>query len=325
MDAASRALAAHRAPASRVRPYDEPADALVLPDRVPVGRLLPAGGLRLRRRRAAAVPRARRARPQTMFERSARRGTATRCGWSSPAAATFAAFPAWYATMFSGFYIALLLVLVCLIVRVRLVRVADQERERRAGARPGAGRTRWGASARRSSGASALANLLHGVPLDSSRNFAGTFWDLFRPYTVFAGVVVVLLFAFHGATFLTLRTMGELCERLPAPPGGSRCRGARGDRRCSLDGGRRRRKQRQARAPAGRACGARRSSRSRSPRCSCICAAAACAFAMTASATVLLVATIFTGLYPRVLVSRRTSRQQPDGEPTRPPRTTRWR
>ena len=43
--------------------------------------------------------------------------------------ATFAAFPAWYATMFSGFYLALLLVLVLLIVRVRLVRVAREERE----------------------------------------------------------------------------------------------------------------------------------------------------------------------------------------------------
>ncbi|HSB38096.1 MAG TPA: cytochrome d ubiquinol oxidase subunit II, partial [Gaiellaceae bacterium] len=58
-----------------------------------------------------------------------------------------------------------------------------------------------------------LANLLHGVPLDSSGDFTGTFWDLFSPYTILAGLAVVALFAFHGATFLTLRTTGDFCER----------------------------------------------------------------------------------------------------------------
>ena len=59
----------------------------------------------------------------------------------------------------------------------------------------------------------ALANFLHGVPLDGQGDYAGDFLDLFSAYTVFAGLVVVLLFAFHGATFLTLRTSGDLCER----------------------------------------------------------------------------------------------------------------
>ena len=63
--------------------------------------------------------------------------------------ATFAAFPAWYATMFSGFYIALLLVLVFLIIRVRLVRVAREERQPALARGPGCGRTRSAASARR--------------------------------------------------------------------------------------------------------------------------------------------------------------------------------
>src|SRR4029078_891874 len=58
-----------------------------------------------------------------------------------------------------------------------------------------------------------LANLLGGVPIDSEGHYAGTFWDLFSPYTVVAGIAVVALFAFHGATFLTLRTIGDLHDR----------------------------------------------------------------------------------------------------------------
>jgi cytochrome bd ubiquinol oxidase subunit II len=126
--------------------------------------------------------------------------------------ATFAAFPAWYATMFSGFYIALLLVLVLLIVRV----VSFEWREKHDGPR---WRSTWlWANTIGSLGAPfvwgvALANLLNGVPLNSSHAFAGNFLDLFRPYTVFAGLTVVVLFAFHGATYLTLRTLGDIRER----------------------------------------------------------------------------------------------------------------
>src|SRR5215831_6793170 len=126
--------------------------------------------------------------------------------------ATFAAFPAWYAAMFSGYYIALLLVLVCLIVRV----VSFEWRERSTSPR---WRATWmWANAAGSLGASliwgvGLSALLYGIPLDSKGDFTGTFWDLFHPYTVVAGLAVVALFAFHGATFLTLRTTSELCER----------------------------------------------------------------------------------------------------------------
>ena len=126
--------------------------------------------------------------------------------------ATFAAFPAWYASMFSGFYLALLLVLFFLIIRV----VSFEWREKGHG-------TRWrrvwlGANALGSYGAPliwgiGLANLLHGVALDSNGDFTGSFWDLFTPYTVLAGVAFVALLAFHGAIFLTLRTSGDLCER----------------------------------------------------------------------------------------------------------------
>ena len=58
-----------------------------------------------------------------------------------------------------------------------------------------------------------LSCLVYGVPINSGGDYAGDFWDLFSPYTVFAGVAVVVLFAFHGATFLTLRTVGELRDR----------------------------------------------------------------------------------------------------------------
>jgi cytochrome d ubiquinol oxidase subunit II len=51
------------------------------------------------------------------------------------------------------------------------------------------------------------------VPINSSGDFDGSFWDLFNPYTLLGGVAVVLLFAFHGATYLTLRTTGELYRR----------------------------------------------------------------------------------------------------------------
>jgi cytochrome d ubiquinol oxidase subunit II len=54
------------------------------------------------------------------------------------------------------------------------------------------------------------------VPINSSGDFSGTFWDLFSVYTVLGGITVVLLFPFHGATFLTLRTTGDLCERATA-------------------------------------------------------------------------------------------------------------
>jgi cytochrome d ubiquinol oxidase subunit II len=126
--------------------------------------------------------------------------------------ATFAAFPAWYATMFSGFYVALLLVLVCLIVRV----VSFEWRSK--SETPG-WRAFWTwCNTIGSAGAAlvwgvGLSCLVHGVPIDSDGDYAGDFWDLFTPYTVFAGAAVVALFAFHGATFLTLRVAGELRER----------------------------------------------------------------------------------------------------------------
>ena len=126
--------------------------------------------------------------------------------------ATFAAFPSWYASMFSGFYLALLLVLFFLIIRV----VSFEWRSKSTSPR---WRAVWmWANAIGSFGAAlvwgiGLSALLYGTPLDSNGDFTGTFWDLFNGYTVFAGLTVVVFFMFHGAVFLTLRTTGDLCER----------------------------------------------------------------------------------------------------------------
>jgi cytochrome bd ubiquinol oxidase subunit II len=125
---------------------------------------------------------------------------------------TFAAFPAWYATMFSGFYLALLLVLFFLIIRVLSF-------EWRTKAESPRWRTIWTwANTIGSLGASliwgvGLSALLYGVPINSSGDFSGDFADLFSLYTVLGGIAIVLLFAYHGATYLAIRTTGELCER----------------------------------------------------------------------------------------------------------------
>ena len=221
------------------------------------------------------------------------------------AGATFAAFPAWYSTMFSGFYIALLLILVLLIVRV----VSFEWREKREGAR---WRTTWlWANTIGSVGAPfiwgvALASLLNGVPLNSSHAFAGDFLDLFHPYTVLAGLAVLALFALHGATYLTLRTVGDLRERAAATAV-----------RLSIPA-----------AVLGIAFvawsvavahnhNARGVVPTAIPAALTLVALIAAflfahagsdgwAFAATALAAIGLVATIFTGLYPRVLVSKPT-------------------
>ena len=128
-------------------------------------------------------------------------------------AATFAAFPAWYATMFSGFYLALLVLLFLLIIRV----VSFEWRNKSESPR---WRAAWlWANAIGSTGIAlvwgiALANLIHGVPIDSNGDYDGNLVDLFTGYTVFAGIAFVLLFAFHGACYLTLRTTGALYDRV---------------------------------------------------------------------------------------------------------------
>jgi len=127
-------------------------------------------------------------------------------------AAMFAAFPGWYATMFSGMYLALVLLLAALIVRG----VAFEFRGKHDNAQ---WRRTWDVSLTVGSVLAplligvALADLLHGLPINSSQDFTGSFWDLLQPYALWTGVTLVLICALHGATFLCLKTTGEMQER----------------------------------------------------------------------------------------------------------------
>ena len=128
-------------------------------------------------------------------------------------AATFAAFPAWYATMFSGFYLAFLLLLFFLIIRV--VSFEWREKSESAGwRRVWTAANAFGSTAIALIWGIGLANLIHGIPLNSQGDYDGNLVDLFTPYTIFAGITFVLVFAFHGATYLGVRTEGALHERV---------------------------------------------------------------------------------------------------------------
>jgi cytochrome d ubiquinol oxidase subunit II len=126
--------------------------------------------------------------------------------------ATFAAFPTWYATLFSAFYLPLFLLLVGLIVRG----VAIEYRKKRKDAK---WRKRWDTLLAVSSAVPALlwgvafADFVRGIPIDSSGTFTGNLLDLLVPYALLGGVMTLTLFTFHGALFLTLRVDGELKRR----------------------------------------------------------------------------------------------------------------
>ena len=127
-------------------------------------------------------------------------------------AAMFAAFPGWYATMFSAYNLALVLLLASLIVRG----VAFEYRGKRDAAR---WRGSWDVLLTAGSLLAplligvALAGLLHGLPINSGQNYTGSFWDLLQPYALFTGITLVLVCALHGATFLCLKTTGDMRER----------------------------------------------------------------------------------------------------------------
>jgi cytochrome bd ubiquinol oxidase subunit II len=127
-------------------------------------------------------------------------------------AGMFAAFPGWYATMFSAYYLALVLLLGALIIRG----VAFEYRGKRDAAQ---WRRTWDVSLTVGSVLAplligvALAGLLHGLPINSAQNYTGTFWDLLQPYPVFTGITLVLVCALHGATFLCLKTTDDMHER----------------------------------------------------------------------------------------------------------------
>jgi cytochrome d ubiquinol oxidase subunit II len=129
--------------------------------------------------------------------------------------ATFAAFPEWYATMFSGFYLALFLLLVGLIIRG----VAFEYRSKDANP---AWRTRFDWMIAIGSFLAALllgaafANLARGVPINADKMFTGNLFTLLNPYGLLGGVTTVAVFLLHGANFLGLKLEGELRERVNA-------------------------------------------------------------------------------------------------------------
>jgi cytochrome d ubiquinol oxidase subunit II len=127
-------------------------------------------------------------------------------------AAIFAAFPGWYATMFSALYLAMVLLLIALIVRgltFEYQRKFDDPRWRSF--------WRWGMTI----GSAlipfligvALGDLLHGLPINSQHEYTGSFWGLLTPFGLWTGLTLTVLSLFMGATYLTLKTTGDIHAR----------------------------------------------------------------------------------------------------------------
>ena len=126
--------------------------------------------------------------------------------------ATFAAFPEWYATLFLGFYLPLLLILVALILRG----VAFEYRGK---IDDYTWRKRWDAAIIGGSFVPALlwgvafGNIVRGVPIDKAHEYTGGFFNLLNPYALLGGLTTLSLFTLHGAVFLALKTDGEIRQR----------------------------------------------------------------------------------------------------------------
>src|SRR5689334_14011868 len=126
--------------------------------------------------------------------------------------ATFAAFPEWYASAFSGFYLAFALLLVGLILRGIGI-------EYRGKAETANGRAWCDRAIVAGSFLPALllgvafADFVRGVEMNSDHVITGGFFDLLSPYALLGGLVTLTLFLFHGAVYLALRTEGRVGER----------------------------------------------------------------------------------------------------------------
>jgi cytochrome d ubiquinol oxidase subunit II len=127
--------------------------------------------------------------------------------------ALFAAFPDVYATAFSGFYLALILLLVALIFRAVAIEFRSKRPEFW-------WRQTWDIGFSAGSILSslligvALGNLAWGVPVDANGEFAGTFLGLLKPYPLLVGITTVALFMMHGAIYGVMKTEGELHDKL---------------------------------------------------------------------------------------------------------------
>ncbi len=126
--------------------------------------------------------------------------------------ATFAAFPMWYATMFSGFYLALFLLLLALIGRGVAFEFRSKDKNPR-------WRSLWdwlifvGSLVPALLLGVAFGNLVRGVPIDAEMQYAGGFFTLLNWYALLAGIAAVVTFTLHGAIFLSLKLTGELKEK----------------------------------------------------------------------------------------------------------------
>ena len=133
-------------------------------------------------------------------------------------ASMFAAFPFWYATLFSGFYLPLLLILLALIARG----VAFEYRGKVDDVR---WRRRWDACIVAGSLVPAVlwgvgfANIVRGVPIDAHGNFTGSLLTLLNPYGLLGGLVTLTLFVTHGAIFVALKTVGAVRHEARAVAG----------------------------------------------------------------------------------------------------------
>jgi len=123
--------------------------------------------------------------------------------------ALFGAFPAVYASVFSGFYLALMLVLLVLMARAVSLEFRSQVESPR-------WRSAWDAIFSVSSAVAillfgvALGNILRGVPLNASGDFTGSFWTLLNPYALMIGVLGLAMLAFHGALYVVIKGSGDL-------------------------------------------------------------------------------------------------------------------
>jgi cytochrome bd ubiquinol oxidase subunit II len=130
----------------------------------------------------------------------------------SAGGATFAAFPDWYATLFSGFYLPMLVILVALILRG----VAFEYRAKRADERwqrSWEAAIFWGSLAPAVLWGVTFGDMVHGVKIDAHGDYAGSLTDLFQPFALLGGLATVTLCTFHGAVFVALKTVGDIRVR----------------------------------------------------------------------------------------------------------------
>ena len=129
--------------------------------------------------------------------------------------AMFAAFPEWYATLFSGFYLPLLLILLALIVRAVAIEYRSKINNEN-------WRNRWDLAITISSWVPsilwgvAFSNIVRGVPIDETGTYTGGFFNLLNPFALVGGMATLAIFLSHGAIFLALKTKGDVMDRAAA-------------------------------------------------------------------------------------------------------------